>query len=153
MDRDLPVFVVRTMASVMQEAIAQQRMAQVVLTMFAAVALLLASIGLYGLVAHSVTERTQEIGVRMAMGAQGRDVLRLMLANGLSMTALGAVAGVVGAALLAGSLESLLYGVKPIDPVTFASVVALLLVTSLVACLIPASRATRIAPTVALRNE
>jgi putative ABC transport system permease protein len=141
------------MTSVMQEAIAQQRMAQVVLTMFAAVALLLASIGLYGLVAHSVTERTQEIGVRMAMGAQGRDVLRLMLANGLSMTALGAVAGVVGAALLAGSLESLLYGVKPIDPVTFASVVALLLVTSLVACLIPASRATRIAPTVALRNE
>jgi putative ABC transport system permease protein len=137
----------------MQEAIAQQRMAQVVLTMFAAVALLLASIGLYGLVAHSVTERTQEIGVRMAMGAQAHDVLRLMVANGLSMTAVGAVAGVIGAALLAGSLESLLYGVKPIDPVTFASVVALLLVTSLVACLIPASRATRIAPTVALRNE
>jgi putative ABC transport system permease protein len=73
----------------------------------------------------------------MAMGAQARDVLRLMLANGLSMTAVGAVAGVIGAALLAGSLESLLYGVKPIDPVTFASVVALLLVTSLVACLIP----------------
>jgi len=153
MDRDLPVFAVRTMASVMQEAIAQQRMAQVVLTMFAAVALLLASIGLYGLVAHSVTERTQEIGVRMAMGAQGRDVLRLMLANGLSMTALGAVAGVVGAALLAGSLESLLYGVRPIDPLTFVSVVALLLVTSLVACLIPAARATRIAPTIALRSE
>jgi len=153
MDRDLPVFAVRTMASVMQEAIAQQRMAQVVLTMFAAVALLLASIGLYGLVAHSVTERTQEIGVRMAMGAQARDVLRLMLANGLSMTALGAIAGVVGAALLAGSLESLLYGVRPIDPLTFVSVVALLLVTSLVACLIPAARATRIAPTVALRSE
>ena len=153
MDRDLPVFAVRTMASVMQEAIAQQRMAQVVLTMFAAVALLLASIGLYGLVAHSVTERTQEIGVRMAMGAQARDVLRLMLANGLSMTALGAVAGVIGAALLAGSLESLLYGVRPIDPLTFVSVVALLLVTSLVACLIPAARATRIAPTVALRSE
>jgi ABC-type antimicrobial peptide transport system permease subunit len=141
------------MASVMQEAIAQQRMAQVVLTMFAAVALLLASIGLYGLVAHSVTERTQEIGVRMAMGAQAHDVLRLMVANGLSMTAVGAVAGVIGAALLAGSLESLLYGVKPIDPLTFVSVVALLLVTSLVACLIPAARGTRIAPTIALRSE
>src|SRR6185436_3852305 len=153
MDRDLPVFAVRTMTSVMQEAIAQQRMAQVLLTMFAAVALLLASIGLYGLVAHSVTERTQEIGVRMAMGAQAHDVLHLMVANGLSMTAVGAVAGVIGAALLAGSLESLLYGVKPIDPVTFVSVVALLLVTSLVACLIPAARATRIAPTIALRSE
>ena len=91
--------------------------------------------------------------MRMAMGAQARDVLRLILASGLSMTALGAIAGLIGAVLLAGSLQSLLYGVEPLDPLTFASVVALLFVTSFAACVIPASRAVRIVPTTALRAD
>jgi putative ABC transport system permease protein len=133
--------------------IARQRMAQVVLTVFALVALALAAIGLYGLMAHSVTERTQEIGVRMALGADRGDVLRMIVRSGISMTLLGAIGGVAGAAALTGTLRGLLFGVEPLDPLTFGSVVALLLVTALVACLVPAARAVRIPPTTALRTE
>ena len=153
MDRDLPVFAVRPMERVLGASIAQQRMAEVVLTMFAAVALILAAIGLYGLVAHAVTERTHEIGVRMALGARARDVLGLILSSGLSMTAVGMLVGLAGAALVTESLRGLLFGVQPLDPVTFITMAALLFATAAVACVIPASRAVRILPTIALRSE
>ena len=153
LDRDLPVFDVRPMRDVLAADIARQRMAQVVLTVFAVVALVLAAIGLYGLVAHSVTERTQEIGVRMALGADRGDVLRMIVRSGISMTLLGAIGGLAGAAALTRTLRGLLFGVEPLDPLTFGSVVALLLVTALVACLIPAARAVRIPPTTALRAD
>jgi putative ABC transport system permease protein len=153
LDRDLSVYDVRPMTAVMAGDIARQRVAELVLGMFAAVALMLAAIGLYGLVAHSVSERTQEIGVRMALGADPADVLRMVIRGGLSMTFVGVIAGVVGAAALAGTLRGLLFGVRPLDPLTFTSVVLLLFVTSTLACLVPAARAVRIPPTTALRAE
>jgi putative ABC transport system permease protein len=128
-------------------------MALLVLSVFAAVALVLAASGLYGLVAHSVTERTHEIGVRMALGAKRGDVIRLVIGHGLSMTLAGIVAGVAGAAALSTSLEGLVFGVRPMDPVTFGAVVVMLLGVSVAACYVPAHRATRIAPTSALRAE
>jgi len=144
---------VRTMEQVLDRSIARQRMALLVLSVFAAVALILAASGLYGLVAHSVTERTHEIGVRMALGAARRDVIRLVIVHGLSMTAAGIVAGVIGAAALSSFLQGLVFGVEPTDPATFAAVIAMLLGVSLAACYLPAWRATRIAPTTALRGE
>jgi putative ABC transport system permease protein len=128
-------------------------MAELVLGVFATVALLLAAIGLYGLMAHSVTERTAEIGLRMALGADRRDVLRMIVRSGLSMIAIGAIGGLASAATLAGTLRGLLFGIQPLDPLTFASVVLLLLTTAAVACLVPAWRAVRIPPATALRAE
>ena len=151
--RDMPVSLMRTMEQVMDASIARQRMALLVLSVFAGVALILAASGLYGLVAHSATERTHEIGVRMALGAKRRDVICLVITHGLSMTAAGIVVGVAGAAALSRSLEGLVFGVQPMDPLTFGFVVAMLLGVSVTACCVPAWRATRIAPTTALRAE
>ena len=151
--RDMPVSLMRTMEEVLDESIARQRMALIVLGVFALVALLLAASGLYGLVAHSVTERTHEIGVRMALGAERSDVIRLVITHGLTMTIAGIVIGVAGAAALSKSLEGLVFGVQPMDPATFASVAVMLLCVSAAACYLPAWRATRIPPTTALRAE
>jgi putative ABC transport system permease protein len=152
-NRDMPVSLARTMEQVLDASIARQRMALLVLSVFAGVALILAASGLYGLVAHSVTERTHEIGVRMALGAERRDVIRLVITHGLSMTVAGIVLGVIGAAALSKSLEGLVFGVQPTDPATFVSMAAMLFAVSLAACYVPAWRATRIAPTTALRTE
>ena len=152
-NRDMPVAAMRTMESVLGESIARQRMALIVLAIFAAVALLLAAGGLYGLVAHSVTERTHEIGVRMALGAERADVIRLVIVQGLSMTIAGTIIGVAGAAALSGSLRSLVFGVTPLDPATFASVIVTLLAVALAACFLPAWRAASIQPVTALRVE
>ena len=149
----MPVSLMRTMEEVLDASIARQRMALIVLGVFALVALVLAASGLYGLVAHSVTERTHEIGVRMALGAERRDVIRLVIGHGLSMTIAGIAIGVGGAAALSKSLEGLVFGVEPMDPVTFATVGVMLLGVSLAACYLPAWRATRIPPTTALRAE
>ncbi len=152
-NRDMPVANLQTMERVMDESIARQRMARLVLAVFAAVALALASVGLYGLLAHAVTERRHEIGVRMALGAQRRDIMRLILSGGLATAVVGAAFGVIGAALVTRSLEGLLFGVEPLDARTFAGVLALLLAVSAAACAIPAWRAACIAPTTALRAE
>jgi putative ABC transport system permease protein len=151
--RDMPVSLMRTMEEVLDASIARQRMALIVLGVFALVALVLAASGLYGLVAHSVIERTHEIGVRMALGAERRDVIRLVIGHGLTMTIAGIAIGVGGAAALSTSLEGLVFGVEPMDPVTFASVSVMLLGVSMAACYLPAWRATRIPPTTALRAE
>ena len=123
------------------------------LTVFAGVALTLASVGLYGVVAHGVTERTHEIGVRMALGAEARHVLGLVVRQGLSMATIGTAIGVASAIALSRWIQGLLFGVTATDPMTFAAVVATLLAVAFVACYVPAWRATRVDPTTALRAE
>ena len=151
--KDIAIADRRTMDAVVNQSISRQRMARLVLTVFAGIAVLLASIGLFGLISHAVTERRHEIGVRLALGAERGDVVRLVLAGGMVMTLTGIGLGLAGAALISKSLEELLFGVKPLDAVTFVAMPALLLVVSLVACALPAWRATRIAPATALRAE
>lgn len=150
---EMTVSAVRTMDEVLSASIARQRMALLVLGVFAAIALVLAVTGLYGLVSHGVTERAHEIGVRMALGAERRDVVALVLRGGLSMTTAGVILGVAGAALLSRGLDGLVFGVDPLDPATFAAVVTGLVTVALAACYLPARRATRIPPAAALRAD
>ena len=152
-DGQLAVAHVRAMDGVVSEALARQDFNMTLLTVFAAIALLLAAIGVYGMLSYSVQQRAQEIGIRMALGAQRADVRRMVVGEGMKLAGLGIAIGVAGALGLARVLTALLYGVKAYDPVTFASVAAVLGVTALVACWIPASRATRVDPLVALRYE
>jgi putative ABC transport system permease protein len=153
LNKDLPLFQIRTMDDMLGTAIARQRMSMLVFVVFAVVALTLASIGLYGVVAHGVTERTHEIGVRMALGAEARHVLGLVVRQGLSMALIGMAIGVAASLALSRWIEGLLFGVTANDPVTMAGVVATLLAVALVACYVPAWRATRVDPTTALRAE
>jgi ABC-type antimicrobial peptide transport system permease subunit len=122
------------------------------LGVFSGLALALGAIGLYGVIAYSVAQRTQEIGIRMASGAGRRDVLRLILAGGLRLVALGVALGLAGSLLLTRILRSLLYGVGAHDPTVFATNAALLILVATVACVLPAIRATRVNPIIALRT-
>jgi putative ABC transport system permease protein len=153
LDKDLPLFQVRTMEQMLDASIARERMSMLIFGVFAIVALALASVGLYGVVAHGVTERTHEIGVRMALGAESRHVLGLVVRQGLSMAAVGTAIGVAGAFALSRWIQALLFGVTATDPATFAAVVVTLLAVATIACYIPAWRATRVDPTTALRAE
>jgi putative ABC transport system permease protein len=153
LDKDLPLFQVRTMEQMLDASIARERMSMLIFAVFAIVAVALASVGLYGVVAHGVTERTHEIGVRMALGAEGRHVLGLVVRQGLSMAVVGTVIGVAGAVALSRWIQALLFGVTATDPPTLAAVVLTLLGVATIACCIPAWRATRVDPTTALRAE
>jgi len=152
-DKGVPVFNVRTMNDVLMTSIASQRMSMLLLSAFAAMALLLAMIGIYGVTAYYVTQRTQEIGIRMALGAQMSDVLKLVLKGGMTLAASGIAAGLIGAFALTRWMRSLLFDVKPTDGLTFIAVAVCLLVTALLACYLPARRATKVDPLVALRYE
>jgi putative ABC transport system permease protein len=123
------------------------------LTIFAAVALVLATVGIYGVISYSATRRTHEIGVRMSLGASRRDVLLLIVRQGMRLALIGSVTGIVGALLLSRLMSKLLYGVQPTDPVTFVAVAIGLAVVAILACYIPARRAMRINPMTALRYE
>ncbi|HMD37285.1 MAG TPA: ADOP family duplicated permease [Vicinamibacterales bacterium] len=153
LDKDTPAFLSRTMDSMLSESIARQRMSRIVFVTFAVVALVLAAVGLYGVVAQGVAERTHEIGVRMALGAQQRSVVGLVVQQGFTMALIGAVIGVAGAIALSRWIEGLLFRVTATDPTTFAVVVGLLLAVGAAACLIPAWTAARVDPIQALRTE
>jgi putative ABC transport system permease protein len=153
MDKDQPVFDVRTMREVRAISLALYSFSSVMLSVFAAVALLLAGIGIYGVMSYAVTQRTQEIGIRMALGARVLDVLKLVLKNGMSLALIGIAVGLAGAFGLTRLLASLLVGVAPTDVLTYSIVTAILLVIALLACYIPARRATKVDPLVALRYE
>jgi putative ABC transport system permease protein len=131
----------------------QPRFQTLLLGIFAGVALLLTAVGLYGVLAYSVTRRTHEIGIRMALGARRSDVLKLIVRNGLGMTLLGMAIGLVGAFAVTRLISTLLFGVTPTDKVTFITVSAILIVVALLACYLPARRATKVDPLVALRYE
>jgi len=151
-EKELPVIRPMPMTQMMQNAVARQRLSAVILGVFAIVAIVLAAVGLYGVVAHSVTERTREIGVRMALGAERGQVQRLFVVHGVITAIAGTIAGLAGAAILSRWLETMLFGVKPADPSTLAAVALLLLIVSAAACYIPARRAARVDPLVALRE-
>jgi len=137
----------------MRLALFPARVAATVLGVFGFVALMLAAIGIYGVTSYSVAQRTREIGIRMALGAQLGDVLKLILTHGVRLTVLGVFLGLIGAYLLTRAITSVLYGVSATDPLTFVFVSLLLIAVALVACYLPARRATKVDPLEALRYE
>jgi putative ABC transport system permease protein len=153
MDASLPVASVRSMNDVVATALATPRLTGFLLGAFAAIALALAAVGIYGVLAYLVSQRTQEIGVRLALGADRSQVLVMVLRHGLSLAAAGIVIGLIGAFALTRLMQTLLYGVRPTDPLTFVVVAAVLLLVALMASLLPARRATRVSPMIALRAE
>jgi len=152
-DAELPVVDIHTMDEVIGESIAQQRFAMRLLTAFAALALLLAAVGIYGVLSYTVRQRVQEIGIRMALGAARLDVVRLIVVEGLKPTLAGLGIGLLGAAALGRVLSTLVFGVTPRDAATFAAVSGVVIVVGLLSCLLPAYRATRVDPLQALRTE
>jgi putative ABC transport system permease protein len=152
-DKDQPVSNVRTMDQVFAAAISKERFQALLLGLFAALALVLACVGLYGVISYSVAQRTHEIGVRVALGAQPVDVLRLVIRQGMTLTLVGLIVGIAAGSVATRVLSDMLYGVSTTDPLTFVGVPAFLLLVAFVACYIPARRATRIDPLVALRYE
>ncbi len=153
LDNEQPVSDVRTLEGLLSNSIARARFSGLLLTVFAGVALVLATIGIYGVISYGVSQRGHEIGVRMALGAQTRDVVGLILRKGMLLVTIGLVAGLGGAFALTRVMTTLLFGVTPTDALTFVSVSALLLAVALLACYIPARRATKVDPLLALRYE
>ena len=153
LDPTLPLSQISSMEKITEASVAKQRFNMLLLGLFAAVGLLLAAVGIYGVMAYAVTQRTNEIGIRIALGAKASDVLRLVLRQGLSLALLGTVLGVVGAWALTRLMKSLLFGVSATDPLTFSAIALLLAGVALLACYIPARRATKVDPMIALRYE
>jgi putative ABC transport system permease protein len=152
-DKDQPISLVQTMNQIVASAVSSQKFATWLLAIFATVALMLAALGLYGVMAYSVTQRTHEIGIRIALGAAQRDVLQLIVGHGMRLTLIGVAIGLVGSFVVTRLMKSLLYGVSAADPLTYGGVAVLLALVALVACLIPARRAMKVDPMVALRYE
>ena len=153
LDPALPVVRLRSMDDVFSDSVSRPRFLAQLLGIFASVALALAALGTYGVLAYSVTERRREIGIRMALGADRRGVLNMILGQGLALAGAGLVLGMIGAVGLTRLASTLLFGVSPADPLTFASVAGFILCVALAACIIPARRATRVDPLVALRQD
>ncbi|HET6890397.1 MAG TPA: FtsX-like permease family protein, partial [Pyrinomonadaceae bacterium] len=153
LDPDQPVASVRTMDELLSRTLSEARFSLLLFALFAALALGLAAIGIYGVMATAVTQRTHEIGLRVALGAQKRDVFRLIIGQGMVMVLIGVAVGLASAIGLTRLMSTLLFGVSPTDPVTLAVITLLLATVALMACYIPARRATRVDPLVALRYE
>src|SRR3989449_935750 len=153
LDRDQPISDIRTMDQRIGQSLASRRFNMLLLGLFAALALVLAAVGIYGVVAYTVTERTHEIGVRLALGAQPRDVLAMLVGQGMTLAAAGAAIGIVIAVALTRVMAGLLFGISPTDPATFGVITGVLALVALVACYLPARRANGVNPVTALRNE
>jgi putative ABC transport system permease protein len=152
-DPGVPVFGIRTMDDVVARTLAARRFALELLGVFAAIAFLIAAIGIYGVMAYTFSRRTGEIGLRMALGAQRSDILKVVLGEGARMVVFGVAAGLIGSAILTRFLQPMLFEIKPTDPTTFGVLTTLLVSVALLACLIPAQRASRVDPLMALRHE
>jgi putative ABC transport system permease protein len=152
-DPTQPVTNIRTLDQIVSDSIAQPRLNMLLMGLFGGLALILAAVGIYGLLSYAVTERTREIGTRMALGAQVPDVLRLVLKQGMTLALIGEVIGLVGAFALTRVIRGLLFGVAPTDAMTFIAVAAVLTSVALLACYFPARRAAKVDPLVALRHQ
>jgi predicted permease len=153
LNRDIPIYSVKTIGEQIEAALAPDRMIAVLLAVFGGAALLLASVGIYGVVSYAVSQRTHEIGIRMALGARSTDVLRLVVRDGMRLAIVGVVVGLAGAFAITRVVDSLLFGITPTDLSTFTIVTLGLLLIALIACYVPARRATKVDPLVALRYE
>jgi putative ABC transport system permease protein len=152
-DKNLAIFNVKTLERVVSDSIAQPRFNMVLLGIFAGLALILASVGIYGVMSYSVTQRTQELGVRIALGAQRRDIFSLVLKQGIILALIGVGIGLAAAIGLSKVVASVLYGISATDPVTFISVAVIMIAVALVACFFPARKATKVDPLTAMRYE
>jgi putative ABC transport system permease protein len=153
LDPKLPVYNIRTMSAIHDEATGQPRFQAALLGLFAVVALVLAAVGIYGVMSYLVTERSREIGIRMALGAEARDVLKLVVGQGMKLAIVGVLIGLGGSLALTRLMQTLLFGVNPTDPPTFIAITLLLTFVALLACWLPARRAARVDPMIALRYE
>jgi putative ABC transport system permease protein len=153
LDKDLPISGIATMEQLISNSVSTRRVTLILLGMFSALALVLAAIGIYGVISYSVAQRTHEIGIRMALGAQRRDVLRMVLTQGAKIAGAGMIIGIVLSFGLARLIANLLFSVSAADPLTFAAVAIVLALVAMLACYIPARRALRVDPMVALRHE
>jgi len=152
-DPNQPISVIATMAKLLGEETEQRQVGMILVATFAGMALLLAALGIYGVLAYFVAQRTREIGVRVALGAKTRDVLMMVMKQGMALTSFGIVIGLIGGLALTRMMKSLLFGVSATDPVTYAVIALLLIAVALLACWIPARRATKVDPMVALRCD
>jgi putative ABC transport system permease protein len=152
-DKDQAVFKVTTLEQLMGDSILTRKFFMLLLLVFAALALVLAAVGIYGVMSYVASQRTHEIGIRMALGAQASDVLKLIIGNGMVLALIGVAAGLAGAFALTRVMAGVLFGVSATDTVTFVTVSVVLIVIALVACYLPARRATKVDPLVALRYE
>jgi predicted permease len=152
-DRDLPIFHAVTMAQRVQESLARRRFAMLLLSLFAGLAVALAMIGIYGVISYVVNQGTREIGIRLALGATPRAILRLVIGRGMALAIPGVLIGLLGGLAFTRMMRGLLFGVSPIDPLTFGAIPVLLVLVALLASYIPAQRATRVDPTVSLHSE
>jgi putative ABC transport system permease protein len=153
LDKDQPIYNIRTMDDVVTNSLGTRRVSMQLFTVFGCAALLLAAVGIYGVMAYSVTQRTQEIGIRMALGAQKSDILGLVVRQGMTLALIGVIAGLAGAFALTRVIANLLFGVGASDPLTFTAISLLLIFVCLIACYLPARRAARLNPTIALAEN
>jgi putative ABC transport system permease protein len=153
LDPAQPIYNVKSMETVIAESVSDRRFNMILLGVFSGLALLLAIIGIYSVMSYTVTQSTREIGIRMALGAQSRDVLKLVVGHGAALSAIGMGIGLISAFALTRLMSGLLFGVGATDPLTFGLIALLLMIVTILACYLPARRAIRIAPVIALRYE
>jgi putative ABC transport system permease protein len=152
-DPNQPISNISTMEKIVADSISQPRLSMLLMGLFGSLALILAAVGIYGLLSYAVTQRTQEMGIRMALGARVADVLKLVLKQGMSLALIGVALGLIGSFALTRLIRGLLFGVTPTDATTFVAVAGVLAGVSLLACYFPARRATKVDPLVALRFD
>jgi len=153
LDPNQPIYSVRTMDEIRAESVAPERLNLTLLSLFAGIALVLAIVGIYGVMSYSVTQRTHEIGIRMAVGARPLDVFKMILGHGMKLALIGVGIGLVGAFLLTRLMATMLFGVEPTDATTYGAISILLIAIALLACYLPGRRATKVEPTISLRYE